>query len=137
MAVYDDDFGRLAGVQSLSLVKVYNQVAVKEHALRERPAAQVLARAVPWITAHRDEQMFAFVHFYDAHGPYDQPSNTDLGPPPTTGALLALPPYWPGRDRAITSTDWLTRAYDNELVVLDAAVGHVLDALGRHSTTRS
>ena len=130
MDVYDDDFGRIAGVQALSLVKAWNQVAVKEHALRERPAAQVLARAVPWIAAHRDEQMFAFVHLYDAHGPYDQPTNSALGPAPTEGTPLALPAYWPAPDRRITDPAWLTRAYDNELVRLDAAVGELVAALG-------
>jgi arylsulfatase A-like enzyme len=130
MNVYDDDFGRVAGLQSLSLVKAFNQVAIKEHALRERPAAQVLARAVPWIRAHRDAQMFAFVHLYDAHGPYDQPTNAALGPAPTDGPALDLPPYWPAPDRRITSPTWLTSAYDNELVTLDAAVGQLLDALG-------
>ncbi len=130
MQVYDDDFGALAGLQSLSLVKAYNQVAVKEHALRERPAEGVLARAVPWIEANRDRSLFAFVHFYDAHGPYDQPTNAALGPAPTDGAPLALPAYWPAPDRRITDPAWLARAYENELVAVDAAVGRVLDALG-------
>lgn len=128
--VYDDDFGGVAGLQSLSLVKVWNQVAVKEHALRERPASLVLARALPWIRAHRDEQMFAFVHLYDAHGPYDQPTNAALGPAPTNGTALTLPAYWPARDRAITSPEWLTKAYDNEIVAIDAAVGQLIEALG-------
>ncbi|MDP2311133.1 MAG: sulfatase [Pseudomonadota bacterium] len=130
MNVYDDDFGGLAGLQMLGLVKAFNQVALKEHALRERPAARVLARAVPWIEAHRDTQFFAFVHLYDAHGPYDQPTNAALGPAPTDGPALALPPYWPAPDRRITSPDWLARAYDNELVAVDAAVGQLLAALG-------
>jgi choline-sulfatase len=130
MNVYDDDFGAVAGLQNLGLVKAYNQVALKEHALRERPAAGVLARAVPWLEAHRDTQFFAFVHLYDAHGPYDQPANAALGPAPTDGPALALPPYWPAPDRRVTSPDWLTRAYDNELVAVDTAVGRLLDALG-------
>lgn len=130
MHVYDDDFGAVAGLQELSLVKAWNQVAVKEHALRERPAAQVLARAVPWIEAHRDRPFFAFVHLYDAHGPYDQPTNAALGPAPTDGAPLALPAYWPAPDKRITSPDWLARAYDNEIVAVDAAVGRLLDAVG-------
>lgn len=130
MDVWDDDFGRVAGLQHLSIVKAYNQVALRDHALRERPAAQVLARALPWIEAHRDRPFFAFVHFYDAHGPYDQPTNTQLGPAPTDGPALELPFYWPAPDRRITSTDWLTRAYDNEIAMVDAAVGALLDALG-------
>lgn len=128
--VYDDDFGALPGREALSLVKLYDQVAIKEHALRERAAPAVLAHAVPWLRAHRDETFFAFVHFYDAHGPYESPYNADLGAPPTEGAALALPAYWPARDRAITSTDWLTRAYDGEVRYTDDAIGALLDALG-------
>lgn len=130
MDVYDDDFGRVGGVQDLTLVKAWNQVAIKEHALRERPAAQVLDRALPWLRANRDNEFFAFVHFYDAHGPYEAPSNSALGPPPTDGPALPLPPYWPAPARAITSAEWLTRAYDNEIVLVDDAIGQLLEALG-------
>lgn len=130
MDVYDDDFGHVAGVQALSLVKLWNQFALKEHALRERPAALVLKRALPWLRAHRDEQFFAFVHFYDIHGPYSDPANAKLGPPPTDGPPMDLPPYWPAPDRRITDPEWLKKAYDNEIVTVDAAVGQLIEALG-------
>jgi arylsulfatase A-like enzyme len=127
--VYDDDFGALPGREALSIVKAWNQVAVKEHALRERPAQRTLSHALPWLRAHRDETFLAFVHFYDAHGPYESEYNAQLGPPPTEGAALDLPAYWPARDRAITSTDWLSRAYDGEVRHTDDAIGELLDVL--------
>lgn len=130
MDVYDDDFGHTAGVQALSLVKLWNQFALKEHALRERSAALVLKRALPWLEAHREEQFFAFVHFYDIHGPYADPANSQLGPPPTDGPAMELPPYWPAPDRRITDPGWLMRAYDNEVVTVDAAIGRLVEALG-------
>lgn len=130
MSVYDDDFGAAAGVQALSLVKLWNQFALKEHALRERPASQVLARALPWLRAHKDEQFFAFVHFYDIHGPYTDPANARLGPPPTDGTPLGLPPYWPEADQKITDVEWLKKAYDNEIVTVDDAIGQLVAALG-------
>jgi arylsulfatase A-like enzyme len=130
MSVYDDDFGAWPGAESLTLVKGWNQVAVKEHALRERDAGRVLTRAERWLRAHREETFFAFVHFYDAHGPYVSGENGALGPPPTDGAPLALPPYWPAAHRRITSTDWLRRAYEGEVRTVDTAVGRLLDALG-------
>jgi len=130
MDVWDDDFGRFGGVQTLTLVKGWNQFAVKEHALRERPAHQVLARALPWLRANRHSEFFAFVHFYDPHGPYEAPANAELGPPPTDGPPLDLPPYWPAPARQITSADWLTRAYDKEIELVDDAIGQLLDALG-------
>ncbi len=130
MDVYDDDFGAVGGVQDLTLVKGWNQFAIKEHALRERPAHQVLARAVPWLRANRDNEFFAFVHFYDAHGPYEAPANVELGPPPTDGTPLDLPFYWPAPSRKITSVDWLTKAYDKEIELVDDAIGQLLDAIG-------
>ncbi len=134
--VYDDDFGSIAGMQSLSLVKAWNQVAIKEHALRERSANLTLSRALPWIRAHARSSendatkapMFAFVHFYDVHGPYDP--HGKLGPAPTTGTPLDLPFYWPAKDRAVTDIDWIEQAYDKEVEYVDDAVGQVVAALG-------
>ena len=126
--VGDDDFGRVAGVQSLSLVKAWNQVAIKEHALRERTADLTLSRAIPWIKANEDKPFFAFVHFYDVHGPYD--SHGQLPPAPTDGAPLNLPFYWPAPDRRVTDVAWLEQAYDKEIEYVDTAVAQVVDALG-------
>lgn len=130
MHVWDDDFGLWPGAESLTWVKAWNQVALKEHALRERTADRVVAHAATWLGAHRDEQFFAFVHFYDAHGPYVSEHNAVLGLPPNDGEPLTLPPYWPPSARRITSTDWLKRAYDAEVTTVDEAVGEVLAALG-------
>ena len=128
-AVWDDDFGVVPGLESLSMVKLYNQFFLKDHALRERSAERVLARAERWIRAHRDENTFTFVHFYDAHGPYHSAKNDTLGKP-RGGAELPLPAYWPARDREIRDLDWLSRAYQAEVADVDAAVGRLLDALG-------
>lgn len=126
--VWDDDFGRIAGLQSLSLVKAWNQVAIKEHALRERTADLTLSRALPWIKANEGAPFFALVHFYDVHGPYD--SHGKLGPPPTDGPPLNLPFYWPAVDRRVTDVSWLEAAYDKEIEYVDAAIGEVVEALG-------
>lgn len=126
--VWDDDFGAVAGFQSLSLIKLWNQVAVKEHALRERPADLTLARALPWLRSRTDRPYFAFIHFYDVHGPYD--AHGGLGPAPTDGAPLKLPFYWPARDQQVTDVAWLEAAYDKEVEHVDDAVGQIVQALG-------
>ena len=130
MHVWDDDFGLWPGAETLTWVKAWNQVALKEHALRERTADRVVDHAATWLSAHRNEQFFAFVHFYDAHGPYVSPHNASLGPAPTEGEPLALPPYWPPAARAITSAEWLKRAYEAEVTTVDEAVAQVLASLG-------
>lgn len=129
MDVWDDDFGRWPGLQSLTLVKAWNQVAVREHAIRERNADRLLSRAAPWLAAHRDEAFFAFVHLYDAHGPYVS-GHDSLGAAPTDGPPLALPQFWPEAARATTSVAWLRAAYDAEVDTVDHAVGELLAALG-------
>lgn len=129
MSVWDDDFGRVAGFESLSLIKLYNQFFVKEHALRERSAALVLSRAERWIADHVDESTFTFVHFYDAHGPYTSASNATLGQP-RGGPAIPLPEYWPASHRAITDAEWLTRAYNEEISDVDRAVDRLLSAYG-------
>ncbi len=132
MDAWDDDFGAWPGAESLSLVKLFNQFAVKEHALRERPASRVVARGARWLRAHREETFFAFVHFYDPHGPYEAPPLPGAAPvePPSEGTPLALPAYWPARHRSITSVDYLKAAYAAEVAYVDGAVGVLLEALG-------
>lgn len=128
--VFDDDFGALPGVQALTITKAWNQVAVKEHALRERTADRVLSHALPWLERHKDEQFFAFIHFYDVHGPYTAPSTASLGAAPTDGPAMELPPYWPADQRRITSPEYLERAYDEEVKYVDDAVGRIVATLG-------
>ncbi len=127
--VYDDDFGWIPGLESLSLKKAWNQVAIKEHALRERSAERVLRRAIPWLTSHRDAPFFALVHFYDPHGPYESAHNVEIGAP-AAGTPLALPAYWPAPFRGIADPIWLARAYDGEVRTVDDAIGALLAALG-------
>jgi arylsulfatase A-like enzyme len=130
MDVYDDDFGPVPGMERLLLPRAWNQLVRRNPARRERPASAVLARAVPWLHAHRDAPFFAWVHLYDAHGPYHPPDEADFGPPPRVGPALKLPRAWPASDRAITRPGWLAMAYDGEIRAVDTAIGTLLAALG-------
>ena len=125
--VYDDDFGALAGLHRLSLVSAWDQLTLPAHTLRERQADATLQRALPWLSRHADRPFFLWVHLFDAHGPYEAPGHP--WDPPTDGEPLALPGYWPPRDRAVTSTDWLIGAYEAEVRYADAAVGRILTRL--------
>ena len=42
-------------------------------AASSRRAGEVLDNAMPWLEKHADERFFAWLHFYDAHTPYDPP----------------------------------------------------------------
>lgn len=57
---YADDFD-LSKVKALSLGNV------------QRRANEVVDLALPWLASVQDQQFFAWLHFYDAHAPYDAP----------------------------------------------------------------
>jgi len=73
----------------------------------QRPGAQVVDAALPWLMAERDRPFFAWVHLYDAHAPYEAPE--------------------PFRSRFPQTA---IGAYDAEIASVDAQVGRLLDALG-------
>jgi choline-sulfatase len=72
----------------------------------QRPGAQVVDAALPWLQAERDRPFFAWVHLYDAHAPYEAPE--------------------PFRSRFPHT---VIGAYDAEIATADAQVGRLLDAL--------
>jgi arylsulfatase A-like enzyme/Flp pilus assembly protein TadD len=47
--------------------------ALEDFAISERPAAEVLAPALEWLSGQREAPWFAFVHLYDPHAPYAPP----------------------------------------------------------------
>ena len=46
-----------------------------------RRADEVVDNAMPWLEQHADQQFFAWLHFYDAHTPYDPPEPFKLALP--------------------------------------------------------
>jgi choline-sulfatase len=63
----------------------------------ERRAGEVIGRTLAWMTTHREQPFFIWVHLYDAHDPYDPPE-----------------PY---------KTRYASAPYDGEIAYVDAAVG--------------
>ena len=39
----------------------------------QRPANEVVDRALPWLEKVKDRRFFAWLHFYDPHAPYEPP----------------------------------------------------------------
>jgi arylsulfatase A-like enzyme/Tfp pilus assembly protein PilF len=72
----------------------------------QRPGAQVVDAALPWLRAERDRPFFAWVHLYDPHAPYEAPE--------------------PFRSRFPQTA---IGAYDAEIASVDAQVGRLLDGL--------
>lgn len=72
----------------------------------ERRAEDVADRALGWISRHQKGPFFVWIHFYDAHDPYD--------PPPPFKAKYGAAPY------------------DGEIAYTDFVVGSFVDVLRRH-----
>ena len=72
----------------------------------ERRAEDVANRALHWIATHPQRPFFVWMHFYDAHDPYDPPS-------PFKEKYASFP-------------------YDGEIAYTDSVVGSFLDVLNRH-----
>src|SRR5438094_8479306 len=72
----------------------------------ERRAGDVVDHALSWLSQVPSGPFFLWVHFYDAHDPYDPPS-----------------PY---KER------YAAQPYDGEIAFADACVGKLLDALKKH-----
>ncbi len=73
----------------------------------QRPADEVVDKAIPWITQAGDRPFFAWVHLYDPHSPYAAPAEFAASFPAT-----------------------LEGAYDAEIAFTDAQLGRLIDALG-------
>jgi arylsulfatase A-like enzyme/tetratricopeptide (TPR) repeat protein len=69
----------------------------------QRPANEVVDKALPWIESVRDQPFFAWLHFYDPHTPYAPPE-----------------PY---------RTMYKGRPYKGEVAFMDSQVGRVIDFL--------
>ena len=69
----------------------------------QRPANEVVDKALPWIESVKDQSFFAWLHFYDPHTPYAPPE-----------------PY---------RTRYKGRPYKGEIAFMDSQVGRVVEFL--------
>jgi arylsulfatase A-like enzyme len=100
-------------------------------------AADLNARALPWLEAHRDRPFFLYLHASDPHAPY-HPDPTVAAPllPPGIGATAAAggklrdaldDPNALGADELAA----LSALYDGDVATLDAGFGELRAALAR------
>jgi arylsulfatase A-like enzyme/Flp pilus assembly protein TadD len=72
----------------------------------ERRAEDVANRALGWLSRHQQRPFFIWLHFYDAHDPYDPPE-----------------PF---------KTHYASFPYDGEIAYTDSIVGSLVEVLRRH-----
>jgi arylsulfatase A-like enzyme/tetratricopeptide (TPR) repeat protein len=69
----------------------------------QRRGDETLDKAIDWLRAQRDHRLFAWIHFYDPHSPYDPPE-----------------PY---------ATAYAGRPYVGEIAFVDSLIGRLLTSL--------
>jgi arylsulfatase A-like enzyme len=100
-------------------------------------AAELTARALPWLEAHRNSPFFLYVHYMDPHDPYDNPeivNNRSPFEPPYHGKIAGghvhgiyagrIPLEDPKRD-----VEHLTALYDSEIHYADGFIGRLINSL--------
>jgi len=115
---YDETFERFAGQQG----RLQN----------ERTAESVTGAVVDWLdTSGVPERLFLFVHYFDAHGPYEAPPPYDTMYDPR--GREGLPAWRPqGFVRVDGSSEIVQRTakqYAGEISYMDEHVGRLLDEL--------
>jgi choline-sulfatase len=93
----------------------------------QRPADRVTDAAIAWLGQEREQPrvapFFLWVHYYDAHAPYQPPKA--FAPPPPADPLA---PYDPAENRA---------RYLGEIAFADSQLGRLLDAIGEQQLERT
>lgn len=100
-------------------------------------AAELTARVLPWLEAHRHEPFFLYVHYVDPHDPYDNPEIVNGRAPfdpsytgPITGAHVHG--VYTGRialDDPERDTEHLKALYDSEIHYADGFIGRLIDSI--------
>ncbi|MDP8248886.1 MAG: sulfatase-like hydrolase/transferase [Candidatus Tritonobacter lacicola] len=139
--IYDDDFSRLKGYQSLTLVRVIDSILGITGGRLERIAGRTNDDAVSWLRRIARQPYFLWVHYYDPHGPY-------APPPPYSGMYyegrkddpanrsmdgVEMPLYWPPTIRDFTDIAYPIAQYDAEVTYTDAQIGRLLEEIDSRS----
>ena len=99
----DRRFGLIKGFQT------YGDVMPRDeggHVANERPGRLVVNEALGWLSAHRQDKFFLWIHLFEPHAPYGNPAD------PVQAQRPAI------------------ARYDDDIAEADAQVGRLLDALG-------
>lgn len=117
----------------------------REHAY-QASAAQVSAEALRWLDAHQAEPFALWLHYYDAHEPYEPPRRYRQrfarpydGPLPETLDLDTLVAFNDDPERVLTAADrrHVIDLYDAEIAYLDEHLGRLLEEVETRGLTGS
>ena len=115
---YDETFERLAGQDG----RLQN----------ERTAESVTAAVVDWLDVSGvPERLFLFVHYFDAHGPYEAPPpyDTMYDPRGREGLPAWRPRGFVRADGSNETVQRMAKQYAGEISYMDEHIGRLLDEL--------
>ncbi len=142
--VYDDDFGSLPGAQSLLIPRIFAMLERHFHPDEEleRRGGDTVDHALTWI-GDQHGAWFAWVHLFDAHGPYEPPPPFDTryyqGDPrdpahSSMSQVKNVAAYLKKSLEGITDVNYVTAEYDGEISYADSQLGRLLDAVDTKNT---
>ena len=112
--VYDDQF-RTQGLRQIDFDRL------------ERPAGEVISRALQWLEKNQARKFFIWIHLYDPHDPYLPPApfSADFKDRPYDGEIAYVDASLDSFFKSIRQR----RLFDNSLIVFTADHG---ESLGEH-----
>ncbi len=99
----DRRFGLIKGFRTYGDVMPRDE---RGHVANERPGRLVVNEALGWLSAHRQDKFFLWIHLFEPHAPYGNPAD------PAQARRPAI------------------ARYDDDVAEADAQVGRLLDGLG-------
>ena len=110
------------------------------------PGSVINSIGLPWVTEHKEQEFFLFLHFWDAHIPYVPPSpykeryshgTAGRIDPDITAKLEGRPSYPLFKQNlydfldAMPNLDYIADLYDAEVAYLDFEIGRIFQHLER------
>lgn len=109
----------------------FTRTSERSITLAERNAEEVTRPALTWLDKHAEKPFFMFLHYYDAHFPYESPPQyTAICPDDPYAAQLGYVDHWIGQ---VLERLKSLNAYDDTLVVITADHGESLGEHGEHT----
>lgn len=144
--VYDDDFGWMPGVAELFVPRLLAMFQRHFHPEDdvERRGGDTVDHALAWMN-DQPGVWFAWVHLFDAHGPYEPPPPFDTryyqGDPrdpahTTMQGVQNVAGYLKKSLEGITDVNYVTAVYDGEISYADSQLARLLDAIEQRKLTQ-
>ncbi len=142
--VYDDDFGWFRGLDGLLPARAMAMASRRWHPdeVLERRSVDTVDLALQWLK-NQDRTWFAWVHLFDAHGPYEPPPPYDTryyaGDPRDPAhhsmeQVTGVAPYLKASLEGITDVDYVISQYEGEISYNDSQLGRLIEAVDRRNT---